>query len=227
MILNYIIAIALAPILAILLVSIIWTKRDKNRYPKLLSSFFYGMLSLIVVLLFQFIARQFSLESFTNIRRIIFYAFIVMGLGSELGKYLILRYYLFPKDSFKGPLDSIVYSSMISLGFAFMGNILYFLLPYYPEIDFLYAITVIFANLFFAVILGFFVGLAKSRENKFVDSMTALFGAAFFHALYNFCFITKDFRLLIFLSIGAFVVVVLLYYKAFELNEDYKRNGYS
>ena len=225
MIFNYIIALVLAPLLAVLLVTIIWTKRDKNRYPKLLSSFFYGMLSLVVVLLFQFIARQFDLENFTNIRRIIFYSFVVMGFGSELGKYLILRYHLFPKESFKGPLDSIVYSSMISLGFAFMGNILYFLLPNYPEIDFLYAITVVFANLFFAVILGFFVGLAKSRENKFVDSMTALFGAAIFHAVFNFCFITSDFRFLIFFSIGAFVIVVLLYYKAFELNEEFKRNG--
>ena len=223
MVLNYIISLLLGPLIAGLIIAIVWTKRDKNRYPGLISCFIWGMLSITIFLLFQYIARQFGLDIFGNIRRIIFYSFVVMGLGSELGKYLILRYYAFPKNSFNGPLDGIVYCAMISMGFAFMGNVLYAVLPGYPEIDFLYAITVVFANLFFAVILGFFVGLAKSRENKFVDSMTALFAASFFHALYSFCFISEDSRLLIFLSIGAFVIVLLLYYKAFELNEEYKR----
>lgn len=198
-------------------------KRGRNRYPGLISSFVFGMVSILVVLLFQYVARQFGLDIFSNVRRIIFYAFVVMGLGSELGKYLILRYYAFPKNSFNGPLDGIVYSIMISMGFAFMGNILYYVLPYYTSIDFTYAYTVILANLFFAVIMGFFVGMGKSRENKFVDSMTGLLGATFFHALYNFCFITEDIRLLIFLGIGAFVVVIMLYYKAFEMNEEFKR----
>lgn len=223
MALNYIVSLALAPLIAGIIIAIVWTKRGKDRYPGLISSFILGMFSIGVVLLFQYIARQFGLELFTNIRRIIFYSFIIMGFGSEFGKYLILRYYNFPKNSFNGPLDGIVYTTMISMGFAFVGNILYFVLPYYDTIDFLYAFTVVFGNLFFAVILGFFLGMAKTRENKFVDSMTGLFGASFFHALYNFCFLTEDYRLLLFLSIGAFVVVILLYYKAFELNEEYKR----
>ncbi len=223
MLFNYIVSLVFAPVIAGLIVALIWKKRGKGRYPGLISSFVWGMFSIVVVLLFQYIARKFGLEEFKNIRRIIFYSFIVMGLGSELGKYLILRYHNYPNDSYNGPLDGIVYSTMIAMGFAFMGNILYFVLPYYTEIDFLYAISVIPANLFFAVILGFFLGVAKTRENKFVDSMTGLFGASFFHALYNFCFITEDYRLLIFLSIGAFVIVILLYYKAFELNEEYKR----
>ncbi|MFU8844036.1 MAG: hypothetical protein ACNA7V_09545 [Bacteroidales bacterium] len=71
--------------------------------------------------------------------------------------------------------------------------------------------------------MGFFVGMGKSRENRFVDSMTGMLGATFFHALYNFCFLTEDMRLLLFLSIGAAIFVLMLYYKAFEMNEEYKR----
>ena len=223
MVFNYIISLILAPLIAAIIIAIVWIKRDKYRYPQLISSFILGMISIVVVMLFMNIADRYYLNAFRNLRRIIFYSFVVMGLGSELGKFLILRYYNFPKPNFNGPIDSIVYSVMISMGFAFMGNVLYFTLPYYPEIDFLYSLTVIFGNLFFAVILGFFVGMGKSRENKFVDSMTGLFGAAFFHALFNFCFITEDYRLLLFLSIGVFVIVIMLYYKAFELNEEYKR----
>jgi RsiW-degrading membrane proteinase PrsW (M82 family) len=146
-----------------------------------------------------------------------------MGIGSELGKFIILRYFAFPKGGFNGPLDSIVYSIVISMGFAFMGNILYIFQPGETEIVLLYAYTVIPANFIFAIILGFFIGMGKSRENKFVDSMTGLFAASFFHALYNFCFFTDDSRLLMFLTIGVLIITFMLYYKAFELNEEYKR----
>lgn len=223
MVLSYIISLILAPLIAAIIIGIVWIRRDKYRYPQMISSFILGMISIVVVLLFMYVADQYYLNAFRNLRREIFYSFVVMGLGSELGKFIILRYHNFNKSSFNGPLDGIVYSVMISMGFAFIGNILYFTLPYYSEIDFLYAITVVFANLFFAVIMGFFVGIAKTRENKFVDSMTGLLAASFFHALYNFCFITEDVRLLGFLGIGAFIIVIMLYYKAFEMNQDNKR----
>lgn len=223
MLVNYTLSLALAPTLAAIILAIVWILRSRERYPGLLASFFLGAASIVIVLLFQYIAKRFGIDNFSNLRRIIFYSFVIMGLGSELGKYLILRYYNFPKSNFNGPLDSIVYSMMLSLGFAFMVNVLYFTLPGDTEIDFQYSNTVVLANLFFAVILGFFVGMGKSRENKFVDSMTGLLGASFFQALYNFCFLTKDYRLLMFLSIGAFIIVIMLYYKAFEMNEEYKR----
>jgi len=220
---HYMITLLLAPLIAIITIGIVWKQRGKTRYPGLITSFVLGMMSIILVLVFQYISRIYGIDNFTNIRRIIFYSFVVMGIGSELGKFLVLRYYSFPKGGFNGPLDSIVYSIVISMGFVFMGNILYFVLPGYTEIDFLYAYTVIPANLVFAIILGFFIGMGKSRENKFVDSMTGLFAASFFHALFNFCFITNDERLLMFFSIGVLIIVFMLYYKAFEMNEEYKR----
>lgn len=225
MVLNYTLSLLFAPLLAAIVLTIVWILRGRDRYPGLVTSFTLGMFSYSIVLLFQFIAMKLGLDNLVNLRRIIFYSFVVMGLGSEIGKLLILRYYSFTRPSYNGPLDSIVYSVMISMGFAFMGNLQYFTFPLYPgpEVDFLYAYTVIPGNLFFAVIMGFFVGMGKSRENKFVDSMTGLLGAAFFHALFDFCFITRDYRLLLFLSIGAFVIVIMLYYKAYEMNEEYKR----
>ncbi len=220
---HYLITLLLAPLIAVITIGIVWKQRGKDRYPGLITGFFLGAVSILIVLAFQYISRAYGIDNFTNIRRIIFYSFVVMGVGSELGKFMILRYYAFPKGGFNGPLDSIVYSIVISMGFAFMGNILYFILPGYTEIDFLYAYTVIPANFLFAIILGFFIGMGKSRENKFVDSMTGLFAASFFHALFNFCFITHDSRLLMFFSIGVLIIVFMLYYKAFEMNEEYKR----
>ena len=81
MVLNFIISLLLGPLIAGLIIAIVWTKRDKNRYPGLISCFIWGMLSITIFLLFQYIARQFGLDIFGNIRRIIFYSFVVMGLG--------------------------------------------------------------------------------------------------------------------------------------------------
>lgn len=220
---HYILSLLFAPLLALIIIGIVWKYRGLDRYPGLVPSFILGMFSIILVSLFQYISHIFGLDNFTNIRRTIFYAFVVMGIGSELGKYMILKYYCYPKKQFNGPLDGIVYSAMIALGFAFMGNILYFTLPFYNEIDFSYAYAVVPGNLAFSVVLGFFIGVGKSRENKFIDSMTGLFGASFFHALFNFCFLTEDNRLLLFLGIGVFVIIIMLYYKAFEMNQEYKR----
>jgi RsiW-degrading membrane proteinase PrsW (M82 family) len=222
---QYSISLLLGPILAGLIYFLIYRKRGRDRYQKLITSFIWGMSSIVIVTLFQYIAYNYGLHPEKNLRQNIFYSFMVIGIGSELGKYLVLRYIYFPKDSFKGPIDGIVYSVFISMGFATIANILYFTLPFFKDISFTYAITMVVANLFIAVIMGFFVGIAKSRHNKFVDSLTGLFGAAFFHALYYFCSIAHDYKLLLFLSIGTFIIVILLYYKAFEINSERKRNG--
>ena len=225
MVVNYIISLALAPLIAVLLYAWVAGRYGKSYYSGLIASFVWGMISILLVVLFQYIAAFYGLDNFRNLRRIVFYSFMVMGLGSELGKFLVLRYFSFSKNNFNGPQDSIIYSVIISMGFVFSGNILYFVLPVYTEIDFTYAITVVFANLFFAVVLGFFVGLARIRENRFIDSMTGLFAASFFHAVYNFCFITQDYKLLLYFSIGFFVVVILLLYKALELSAELRRES--
>ncbi|MCD4736697.1 MAG: PrsW family intramembrane metalloprotease [Bacteroidales bacterium] len=221
MIVNYIVTLVPAPLIAILLILFVQKRTGRGYYTAITSSFIWGMISIGLVVFFQYIAAYYRLDD-RNIRRIIFYSFVVMGIGSELGKYLIVRYFCFTKRNFDGPLDAIYYSAIVSLGFVFMGNILYLILPVYPEIDITYSISVVFANLAFAVILGFFVGLAKLRENRFIDSMSALFAASFFHALFNFCFITKDYKLLIYSSIGILIVALLLIYKAVQMNQMVK-----
>jgi len=149
-----------------------------------------------------------------NIRRIIFYCVVVMGIGSELGKYLILRFFAYDKKEFSGPQDAIVYSIFIGLGFAFFANLSFYLYPYYGGYDFSYSFWFVLANILFSVVLGFFIGLAKTRTNGFVDSMVGLFGAAFFNAIFNFSFITGDLKLMYVFLGGAFIFAAILVYRA-------------
>lgn len=223
MVVWHIVSLLIAPLLAFLIYYFLRSANRDGDNSLLWKAFFFGILSIIFFLVLQYLGSIFDLDNFRSLRRIIFYSFVIMGFGSEFGKYLFLRYYFLPKDEFKGPIDGVVYGVMLSLGFAEVGNIIY--LFYYETVDIVYSITVIFANVFFGIIMGFFVGLAKTRENRFIDSMTGLFAAVFFHALYNFCFITMDYRLLTWFMVGSFVVVSLLVIKAGRIKLESDRFG--
>ncbi len=214
MIFLKILSVITAPIIAVIFV-LLKNKYDKNKYSLLLKCFFGGIFTVALVLIAEYIASYYGLDNLKSFRRVIFYSFIIVGFSSEFAKYLLLRFYAFPKDEFKGPLDSIIYSTMISLGFVTIGNILYVL--QYENISLLYAFTVIPANMIFAVIMGYFVGLAKTRKNLFIDSMTGLFIAILFHGLFSFCFLTPDYTLLLLTFIGSFLISVLLLIQAIRL----------
>ena len=211
-----VLSLLVAPIIAVLLY-IYLTKVSKNKYPFLIHSFIFGMFGIIIFKAFQYVAFSSGLDILTNIRRIIFYAFIIMGIGSELGKYIILRFFSYDKKDFEGPLDAIIYSIFIGLGFALFANLSFYLFPYYGGYDPSYAFWFTFANILFSIVLGFFVGLAKTRMNGFVDSMVGLIGAAFFNAIFNFSFITKDMKLMYVFLFGALIIAIILVYRAIVL----------
>jgi len=211
-----ILSLLITPIVAAILYLYL-NKVSKNKYPFLVHSFIFGMFGIIIFKAFQYLAFSSGLDILTNIRRIIFYSFVIMGVGSELGKYLILRFFSYDKKDFEGPLDAIIYSVFIGLGFAFFANLSFYLFPYYGGYDSTYAFWFTFANILFSVVLGFFVGLAKTRSNSFVDSMVGLTGAAFFNAIFNFSFITRDMKLMYVFLLGALVIAIILIYRAIVL----------
>jgi len=141
-------------------------------------------------------------------------AFGIIALISELGKFLVLFYGFYKKKDFLGPVESIIYSLFISIGFTISSSILYvtgFINPI-DNILFLYLYGV--SNLVFAILLGFFVGLGKSRQNILIDSITGLFTATFFHGLLIFCILTSDFPLLLIVVFVSIVISVVLIVKS-------------
>lgn len=230
MLIYKIITIILSPLLALIMVEFI--RRKSKNYPYLWKAFFYGILSLLTYYIFEVIANWVGLN-YTSLRKAIVYSFLVVGVGSEIGKYIVLRYWAYKKDNFKGPLNGIAYAVMISLGFVLMSNLLNVIFyksfsnADYLVFDITYTGTVIIFNVFFAVVMGFFIGLGKYRNNGFVDSMTGLLAASFFHALHYFCFISTrgtgvykpDYKLLIILGIGMLIITLILLYRAFKIND--------
>lgn len=176
-------ALAIAPGLAICLY--IFLKDIYNKEPKrlLVASFLLGILSIIPPLFIESTFKPFFTNSFTDTA---FYAYGVVAFSEELSKYLVLRYYCFTRKKFDEPLDGIVYSLMVSMGFATLENINYAYLFGYGT-AFIRMFLSVPAHASFAVVMGYFVGKAKfDSVNSFRLMLTGLFWAVFFHGTFDF-----------------------------------------
>ena len=115
-------AIAVAPGIAISLLIYWLDRRDREPVRLLIRSFMLGVLCTAFPLLVEGLANRFNWGS-AGALGIAAYAFGIVGLSEELGKYFVLRYFAFPKPAFNEPFDGIVYSVMVSMGIATTENI--------------------------------------------------------------------------------------------------------
>jgi len=208
------------PFIAILIYLYLKFKFKHWSFSLLLKSFLWGMISIVLVIAVQFLADYFELDRLNNIRRILFYALVIMAFFAEMGKFFFLKVFVYPKKEFKTPVDGIIFAVMISMGFATMNNILYFINIPNLTVSVANALTAGPANVIFGVIMGFFIGLGKLRKMRLLDSMTGLVAAVFFHGLYDFCLLTKDYRLLWAFFIGATIIAVSLCFAALRMHQD-------
>jgi len=210
----------LPPLMAVLVYIYLKYKFTQWNYSLLFKSFLWGMFSILLVLLVQIAASLLDLDRLTNIRRVLFYALVIMAFFSELAKYIILKAFFYPDKGFKTPVDGIVYSVMIALGFATMNNILYFINIPHLTVNIPNALTAGPANAIFGLMMGFFIGLGKLRKIRVIDSMTGLAAAVFFHGLYSFCLLTKDYKLLWAFFIGATIIGLSLWIASLRIDKD-------
>jgi RsiW-degrading membrane proteinase PrsW (M82 family) len=214
-----VIFILLPLLIAALLYGFIRYKYPNGTTQLLIVAFILGAVFALGALLIEYAASHTRLDDLKNLRRMAFYAFIVVGGAQEFFRFLVLRYYILPKQIFRTPADGIAYSVMIAMGMTtvmlIMNNKALTGAPFFSY----YVYTAAVANLVFSVFMGFFVGLGKSRENRFIDSMTGLFAAVFFHGLYRFCFYTEEYQLLIVSGIAAVVIASVFVYRAILAGE--------
>jgi RsiW-degrading membrane proteinase PrsW (M82 family) len=119
-------------------------------------------------------------------------SFLVIALTEESCKFAALRLYSYNQKSFDEPLDGIVYSLMISMGFATAENIKYVIEHQQAagtglQIGLYRMFTAVPAHATFAVVMGYFVGKAKADPaNSVVLMLTGLGAAVIIHGTYDF-----------------------------------------
>lgn len=184
------IAVAAAPGIAICLY--IFYRDVYNKEPKL-NLFVCFILGALAILPAIELERYFSKGLLDgSVGSVAIFAFLVVGLSEEFCKFIGLRLYAYNQKSFDEPFDGIVYSLMISMGFATVENIMYVTkfeaaMGNGMQVGLQRMFLSIPAHATFAVIMGYYVGKAKfDSKNSFMLLLMGLGGATFFHGAYDF-----------------------------------------
>ena len=209
--------LAFAPVVALVMYLYLGRKYGKAFQKALIQSFLAGMLGVAVLAAAKILSTLLGLNDLRSLKRLMFYSFITIGFASELVKFIFYRYYIIPKKAIDKPIHGITMSVMVTLGFctiALPGFMLNFFptQPSYPVT--LYPFVFVPANIMFAVVMGFFVGMGKFIRTYFMFTLTGLFGAAFFQVLFIFTLVTQDFKLLSLFAFGSTIIVFILGIKA-------------
>ena len=201
---NYtLIILAIAPALAFCGYVIHKDRFDKEPKWLIILAFGFGIFSTFPAGVASVLGGNFIVQD-GNVINTALFAFLVVGLSEEFAKFFFLRYILFNRKEFNEPLDGIVYAVMIGMGFATFENILY-VAQGGLSVALMRMITAIPAHAIFAVVMGYYVGLAKFDLTHKTELMRkGLIYPVLLHGAYDFFLLQKSFPML---SILAFVGV--------------------
>lgn len=186
-------ALAIAPGVAI---SVYFFLRDQyNREPRrhLLISFLLGFVSAGIALLLEwFLIDHFQVNPKASVLAAVIMAYAIVAFVEEWSKYIMVRYYAFPKPEFDEPFDGIVYAVMVGMGFATLENIGYVMQHGY-ETAIMRMFLSIPAHANFAILMGYHMGKAKfagTGRTKYL--MRGLFWAVFWHGSFDMFLFLQD-----------------------------------
>lgn len=161
-------------------------KYERESFLPLAICFLLGILATFPALWAQEYLDSLGFDEVGSLLRTFVYALVGVALVEEVGKFICLVAYPYHRPFFNEPLDGIVYSVMIGMGFATFENILY-AQSFGIETILVRAITAVPAHGAFGVIMGYFVGLAKfDSDRKYWLLFQGLLFSVTLHAIYDF-----------------------------------------
>jgi protease PrsW len=220
-------ALAIAPGLAIS-IYIYWKdKFDKEPRRLLLLAFFLGVLSTIPAVILETAFSTLGLERSGSNIAIGVYAFVGVAAVEELCKFFFVFRFLYRHKEFDEPFDGITYAVMVSMGFATLENVIY-TFEHGATTGILRMFTAVPAHATFAIMMGYFLGLAKFRQG---DSNLLIAYAVLvpilFHGLYDFALMQQSFKEIGFMgALASLILGIILSISAIRIhqrNSPFKR----
>ena len=222
-VINYL-SFIISPLLILLAVFYLKFKFSIQSFTNIRNAVLLGMLGVLLLLIANYLVDLRWDGNYKNMRRMAFFVFVVIAFSSELAKFIALKFSFFKLKNFHGPLEGIIYSVFLSLGFSLISTILYaYEIVGAPDKMYnftLFLYTIPLANIVCGITMGFFIGMAKTRKNAFIDTSTGLGVATFFHGLFYFAFVTSDIRLLVFVAIGFSIIATTLLVKSVSIKME-------
>lgn len=174
--------LAIAPGIALAIYIYFRDKYDKEPLLALVISFFMGVMSTIPTFVSEILVAQIPFIE----QNVFAMAFLGVALIEEFWKMFFVMIYAFRKKAFDEPYDGITYCVMVSMGFATAENILYVMEGGWSVVI-LRMFTAVPAHTTFAIMMGYYMGLAKfSSKSRGVLLCMALLSATLFHGAYDY-----------------------------------------
>jgi len=212
-------ALALAPVAALIVYIYYRDKHEREPIGLLIKAFLAGVLSIVPA---AFIEQKYGIENKNSIMITAYSAFLVIAGAEEGCKYFFMRWVAYRHAAFNEPFDGIVYCVMVSMGFAGAENFLYISSSDNPmNTAIMRMFTAVPAHFTFAVIMGYYVGLAKFNPSKsIIYTLQGLGGAMFFHGLYDFCLIQQVYPFIVGGAFLSLIVAIRLSIKALRAQSE-------
>jgi protease PrsW len=211
-------ALALAPGAAIGLYIYLKDKHEREPVGLLMRSFFFGILSVFVTLLISRVISTFITIDEQSVGEQAVHAFLIVALVEEFSKFIFVRGILYNNPNFNEPFDGIVYSVMVSMGFATFENILY-VTDGGISTALMRMFTAVPAHATFAILMGFYLGKAKFEHKKSYYAIHALAVAALFHGAYDYCLFISFVPGIVFGALASLVVGLWLSRRAISIHQ--------
>jgi len=134
---------------------------------------------------------------------------LTVSATEETLKFLVVMLIIYPNKYFDEPFDGIVYSVFVGMGFATAEN-LTFVLQGSASLALMRMISAVPAHFVFAVIMGYYLGKAKSNKKaQLIFIVLAILIPIIIHALYDY-FLFIDFIRGVWIG-GIVTLVIALY----------------
>ena len=187
-----------------------WWMMRQDKYEQenrwfLLLAFGIGMLITVPAMWLETWLAELGFDDPEHFGKILFFAFIGVALVEEALKAIGILVFPFFQPFFNEPIDGIVYTVMVGLGFATLENVLY-ADRFGLETVILRAFTAVPAHAAFSVIMGFFIGKAKMEDSgkRWILFAQGIGLAVLVHGFYDFFILQSLYSWLI-----IFAIVVL------------------
>lgn len=209
--------LAISPAIAMVIIIYQGVTHKHVSLKSLINSFLLGGLSSFLVIIGIALSIKYGLQFSSDLYALLFFSFLVVGLLSEIGKFIVLKLFVLTDAKLKTPVHGILYTVTTSLGFSTMLALVMLFKPFHLTLPyalnmFLYLVGP--ANICFGVILGFFLGMVKFVDKPWVYNFSGLVCSIFFAGLFSFCMVTRDFKLLSLFAFGSSIVTMVFIFRA-------------